>query len=150
MSAYLGLRFLHLVAAAVWLGGGLLAPLDVRASIGDAALHAGLMRRLRATATLMNWAALLTVLTGVALMWASGGFFAAPLRIHVGLALTLLTYAISRFLIRPVIMDLQRAVGRELPAAEAAALTRRFTVAVRVEDLTRVVVLVLMVFPISS
>jgi hypothetical protein len=144
------LKILHVAAASVWIGAGLTTSRDVRHTLSLGRPHLDeLMPRLRATAQLMNRSALVTVLSGLAIIFAVGGFARVPHRIHVGLALTLLAIAAGRFLIRPVIGEIARALKAPVPPAEAARLTARFRMGIGVEHALRLAVLVLMMYPFS-
>ena len=144
------LKICHFTAVAVWIGAGLGAPRDVRRTLLLGQPHTKeLMVRLKRTAQLMNGAALATIATGLLLVFAAGGFGRIPHRIHLGLALTGAVYLAGRYLIRPVIVQIAESTRRDLAPEEAHRLGRRFSAAVGVEDLLRLVVLVLMAYPFS-
>lgn len=150
MELYYLLKVFHVIVASVWIGAGLLAPRDVQQSLLAGPTHVpGLMGRLRTTARTMNASALLTVVTGVGLVLAGGGFQAMPLRIHLGLALTLAAYVVGRWAIRPRIVEIASCAQRELSTDEARSLARSFARAVNIEHGLRLAVLVLMVYPIT-
>jgi hypothetical protein len=145
------LKIVHVAAASVWIGGGLTTSRDIGRTLLLGPPHADeLMPRLRAMAQLMNRVALLTVLSGLAIVFAVGGFKSVPHRIHLGLLLTLLAVAAGRFLIRPAIGEIARAL-KAAPVAptEASRLLARFRVGIGVEHALRLAVLVLMIYPFT-
>ncbi len=144
------LKIIHVAAASVWIGGGLSAAPDIRRTLPLGPPHAGeLMARLRATASLMNRSALVTVLSGVVLVLVVGGFARVPHRIHVGLLLTMLAIVVGRWMIRPVIGEIARVSKGAVAAVEIDRIVGRFRVAVGVEHVLRLAVLILMVYPFS-
>jgi hypothetical protein len=144
------LKVLHLTAVAIWMGGSLTVPRDVRRTLGLGPPHtAELMPRLKGVAQLMNGAAGFTLLTGFALVVAAGGFANVPHRIHLGLFLTLLCYVAGRWLIRPVLGQLAVATKSTLSREDAEQLRRRLTRVLNVEHALRLAVLVLMVYPFA-
>jgi hypothetical protein len=134
----------------VWIGGGVTAPRDVRRTLLLGQPHLGeLMPRLRAIAKLMNVSALLTVVTGLGMIFAVGGFARVPHRIHLGLLLTLLAVAAGRWLIRPALGELAAVHKRTVTAEEADRIVAKFWLVNGVEHALRLAVLVLMVYPFS-
>jgi hypothetical protein len=144
------LKIIHIAAASVWIGGGLSATPDIRRTLPLGPTHAGeLMARLRATASLMNRSALVTVVSGIVVVFAVGGFARVPHRIHLGLLLTMLAIVVGRWLIRPVIVEIARASKGAPSGTEIDRIVARFRVAVGLEHALRLAVLILMVYPFS-
>ena len=151
MTLFLLLKTLHIAAASIWIGGSLNAPRDIRRTLplGQPFVRE-LMPRLRAIAQLMNLSALATVLSGLALVFAAGGFGRVPHRIHVGLLLTLLAVVAGRYLIRPVLGEIARAIqAPQVGQAQVDRIMVRFRVVNGVEHGLRLAVLVLMVYPFT-
>jgi uncharacterized membrane protein len=150
MTGFLILKVLHLVAAAVWIGGSLTAPSDIRRCLLAGPPHtAQLMPRLRAISKLMNMSALFTFITGVALVFAAGGFDRVPHRIHVGIFLTLAAVVAGRWLIRPVLKRIAAVIGAPVPPVEVDRIMVQFWAVNGVEHALRLAVLVLMVYPFA-
>lgn len=148
VTLFLTLKVFHLAAVAVWLGGGLAAPRDIRRTLELGQPHtAELMPRLRTISKIMNTSALFTVLTGLALVFAVGGFGQVPHRIHLGLALTLLAVVVGRWMIRPVLGEIAQATRRTVSSEETRRILAKFWAVNGVEHALRVAVLVLMTFP---
>jgi hypothetical protein len=144
------LKILHLAAVAVWVGGSLTAPRDVRMTLALGQPHLSqLMPRLRGTAELMNRSALATVVTGAALIAVAGGPMRVPHRIHLGLLLTLLAYAAGRWMIRPVLVQLAGLSKGPVTPDQAKQVYGKFATALNVEHALRIAVLVLMVYPFA-
>jgi hypothetical protein len=151
MTLFLALKIVHIAAASVWMGGGLNAPRDIRRTLPLGPPHVGeLMPRLQAIAQLMNLSALLTLVSGIAIVLVIGGFARVPHRIHLGLGLTLLAFVAGRYLIRPVLGEIARAIGAAPVTPEKVAqIMVRFRLVTGVEHALRLAVLVLMVYPFS-
>jgi uncharacterized membrane protein len=150
MIALFVLKILHILTAAAWIGGALTVPSDIRRTLLLGPPHSTvLLARIGAVARLMNLSALLTVVTGSAMVLVIGGFESVPRRIHVGLALTLLAIAAGRWLIRPAIAEIAEAAKTPVPAHDVSRLMTKFWVGNGVEHVLRVVVLILMVYPFA-
>lgn len=151
MTVLFSLKILHIAAASIWIGGGLNAPRDIRRTLTLGPPHpAELMPRLRAIAGLMNASALATLVTGLALVFAAGGFARVPHRIHVSLALTLLAFAAGRWLIRPVLGEIAHAIKTApVDSTTVDRIMVRFRLVNGVEHALRLAVLVMMVYPFT-
>ena len=145
------LKIVHIAAASIWIGGGLNAPRDIRRTLPLGPPHVGeLMPRLRAIAQLMNVSAGATLLSGLALVLAVGGFGRVPHRIHVGLLLTLIAFAAGRWLIRPVLGEIAQAIKTAPVTPEKLEhIMVRFRLVNGVEHALRLAVLILMVYPFT-
>jgi hypothetical protein len=147
---YVALRLLHLAAMILWLGGGLSVPVvaDIRRTL-EAGLAGGaaLSARLRTTTLLVVPSAVVVILSGVALLALRYGFSGAPHRFHLALALALSIFVVGGTQSAPAIKALERAfASADQAAAERAG--KKLIRCLRVEDLLRVSVLLLMVLPI--
>ncbi len=148
MTAWFAIKTLHLCAVAVWLGASLTVPSDIRRTLTLGLPHTELlMPRLRLVARIMNASALLTVVTGLALIAAGSGFALVPRRIWLSLGLTALAIVVGRWMIRPVIVELAQMTKRVNTPDEIERVMRRFHVANGLEHVLRLAVLVLMIFP---
>lgn len=144
MSMFALARFLHLLSMAVWVGGGLIAPLGVRRSLARGACsHGETFERLAATAPILIAAGLATVATGFWLIFLKGGFKAISPRIHVGLGLTLIIFAIGPF--TQASLTRLREAAASGDAARLEAQGRRFAYLAGVEEVLRIAVLTIMV-----
>ncbi|HKY64028.1 MAG TPA: hypothetical protein VJR29_11470 [bacterium] len=142
-------KIFHLAAMALWFGAAFSTPADVRRTLASPGSDIpALLQRLRLTAKIMNGSGLATLITGLILVQLLGGFAAVPLRIHLGLALTLLIFVVGRWMIRPAVVELSKAAREPGFAAVAGRISRKFSRAVALEHGLRIVVLVLMVYPI--
>ncbi|AUX26828.1 hypothetical protein SOCEGT47_073980 [Sorangium cellulosum] len=146
-EVYLTLRLLHLVFMAGWLAAGLSAPSDIRRTLALGRPHVdALVPRAQRSIKITQGAGYLTVLTGVGLIFAQGGFaFVAP-RIHAGFALALVALAIEAVLAEPAWRRIKKEIEGGGDLKEALASARRFSMAFGIGHLLRFVILVLMVF----
>ena len=146
---YSGIKFLHILAMATWIGAAAVAPLGMRRSLELGTGHAvECVRRLRAATTLIVIAALATVVTGFALMQFSGGWSGQPTRIRAGTGLTLLVFLLGATASRPTLNRLRAHFAAGGDAASARPLRRQFLSIAALEMSLRTVVLALMVFPL--
>jgi hypothetical protein len=145
---HLIIRAVHLAAMAIWLGGPIVATVDIKRAQSLGTKHifalAGRMRRLT---PLMIIAGLVTVVSGLGLMAEAGGWAHMPNRLQLGLALTVSTFFIGGTVIAPALLELTR-MDKEPPGeGRTRRIFRRFVVAHWVEIVIRGVVFALMVYP---
>ncbi len=139
------LRILHLFSMAVWVGSPLNAPGDIRRTLALGYPHAeALIPRIRQSARITMAAGLVTIATGLAVVFALGGFKAVPARIHIGMGLSLLTLLWGALVVDPAWRRIAKTIQARGDLAGAAVLSRRFTVRMGVEHLLRLSVIVLM------
>jgi putative copper export protein len=145
MSGFLALKLIHVLAMAIWIGGGIGYPRDVAESLGVEARPA-LVRRLQRASRVFIPAGFVTLLSGIALMLLAGGFSQMPLRIRLALPLTIAIFPVGGLVVNPVIVRLKNA--GELAAGEQRRLARRFRLGITIEQIAKLIVLSLMVLPI--
>ncbi len=120
MTLSLVLRFLHVLAAAIWFGSALFWPGALRRAIAAGTLAPALAQA-RSGAGLDLWAGLATVATGTVYMSPAGG---VPFRmgLGLGLGLALVRIVLLLALVRPALRRITAASGAgDLGAARAAA-----------------------------
>ncbi|NUO52741.1 MAG: hypothetical protein HOV80_28180 [Polyangiaceae bacterium] len=141
-----GLRLLHFLGMAVWFAGGLGIAGDVRKTIARGKPHTEiLVSRVSRALNIGSIAAVVTIGSGLGMVFGLGGFGAVGPRIHAGFGLAILTLAIEIMLLKPASFRLGDALstgdGRELrPLAGRIAMLAGITHALKL------VTLVLMVF----
>jgi hypothetical protein len=144
MTTFAIAKLLHLLAMSMWIGGGLLAVLDARRSLhGDRAQLEAFLERMRVAGRMLIHSGIVTLATGLWLIFLKGGFKAVSPRIHAGLAISIAIFAIGPFTLAKL-SRLREAVAAG-DAAAIAAMGRRFLSLAWVEEVFRVAVLVLMV-----
>jgi hypothetical protein len=144
MTTYAIAKVVHLLAVSLWIGGGLLAVLDARGSIRLGRPHVeAFVGRMKGAASALIIAGIIVVATGFWLIVLKGGFRAVSPRVHAGLGVTILVFAVAPFTLG-TLARLRDAAVRD----DGAAIQRlgwRFVRLARVEEILRLVVLVLMV-----
>lgn len=141
------LRLAHIGSMAFWLAGGVLVPGDIRRTVALGKPHTtALVARVNRSARITIGSAAATVLTGLALVFSQGGFGAMPVRIHIGLALTLATFAVGATLADPAWRKVEKILDADGDLDEARRHARRFMGAFGLEGLLKVIVLDLMIF----
>ncbi len=144
------LRLLHFLGMAVWFAGALGVASDVRKTIARGKPHTDhLAARVLRAISIGSVAALVTMGSGLGMIFAVGGFGAVGPRIHAGLLLALITLAVEIMVLKPAVDRLGAAIesgdGRELrPIAARIAMVAGITHALKL------VTLVLMVFRIGG
>jgi hypothetical protein len=138
-------RFLHILAASLWMGSALFWPGALRRALGaappqpDAAL-----RQARAAAGLDLGAGIATVVTGGALIWAAGG---NEIAVAAGLALALARLGLLLGVARPALARVEQAVAAgDVERARGAA--RRIPAYAGAAHLLWLAALAAMVFPV--
>ncbi len=121
MTALLLVKFLHILAAATWLGAALWMPGDVRRTLAQGLPCAeALPRRARPALSLDLWTGLATLLTGIALLALEGG--QPRIGVLVGFAAVLVRLVLLAAGMRPAYRRVEAALGAgDLAAAEAPA-----------------------------
>lgn len=142
---YLVLRFVHIGAMAAWFAPMLFLPGDVRRAIDGGDL-AALRGRLGRYGAVSGGAALLTLLSGIALIFTLGGFTAVPHSIHIGLLLGLVMWAFGAFGVGRAVRELDAAIAAGSSRETLAPFARRIGKSTGIFHLLWVVNLGLMVF----
>lgn len=145
-EVYSVLLLLHVLSMAVWFAGSFFTTSDIKKSLalGGAYLQP-MVARVNAAERLSLTSGMLTVITGLALIFAGGGFTAMPLRIHIGFALTIITFFVGALFASPTWRRIAGIVERNADINEAVALSKRMSMFMGIEHLLRTVVMVLMV-----
>ncbi len=145
MTALDAVKFLHILAAATWLGAALWMPGDIRRTLAQGTPFVGaLPRRARPALSLDLWTGLATLLTGIALLALEGG--QPRTGVLVGFGAVLVRLLVLTTGMRPAYRRVEAAIGAgDLAAADAPA--RRLGMLAGVGHLLWVVALAGMVFP---
>lgn len=143
---YFLLKFVHVTAMAVWLGGPPVAILGLRRTLGlGPGFALAAVERLIAVTPVFVAAALVTIVSGALLIFAAGGPAFVPTQILVGAGLTFPILVVGGTVVRPTLLALQAHFAAGGESASAEHLLRRFVWAHRTEQMLRVSVLALMV-----
>jgi uncharacterized membrane protein len=146
MTAYFAVKLVHILATAVWFGGGLFLPGDIRRTLALGRPHAdALVPRIKRVVPFLIGGGNLTLLSGLALVFIAGGFAAVPPRILVGLGLTVLLLGLGASVVAPTWNRIAHLVESGGDLAEAGRIARRFSVLNHVEHALWLAVLALMV-----
>lgn len=149
-SLYFAMKVIHLLGMAVWIGGSVVAHIDLQHSARLGAPHdRALLRRLELDTVAIVGSALVTVLSGFALIVAAGGVGHVRLQILAGAGLTFPIFALGAGLGRPTLRRLRAHFDSGGDSLGAQLLFRRFERVITVEMALRLAVLVLMVFPLG-
>jgi hypothetical protein len=148
---YLSLRFVHITFMALWIASGGFAGSDVRRTLatGDPAQVPLLRVRMQRFAILGGVSSLVTILTGIALIFALGGFGKVPVAIHVGLTLGVILGIVGGAGIGGTwrkIDALLGPAGAPSDPSAVAALVKRLSMHTGIFHLLWLTTLVLMVF----
>jgi uncharacterized membrane protein len=141
---------LHLLAMAVWFAGGLTLPSDIRKTLARGKPHTELLgARVNKVLSFATIGAVGTIATGLALFFSRGGFKANPPRFHAALGLSMVALALLFLGIRPAAAQLDRALASG-EGKDLRALSSRLAMFTGIDHLLKLVMLILMVFPLES
>ncbi len=144
---YPTLKLLHLLFMATWIGAVFFASGDVRRTLEAGPEHIPLMRdRVGRSLRIAAPSAALTILTGVALIFALGGMGRVPLGIHIGLATGLLAWFVSGAGIGQSWRKLSAGLDEGADPASLAPLVQRMKIGTMAFQTLWLLTLVLMVF----
>lgn len=130
------LKILHILSMAVWFGGALTITSDVRKTLALGKPHTQeLVGRVDRSVVLAMAFGVVTIATGVALIFQVGGFKAVSPRIHASLLLALIALAIEMMALRPAIARL----------TEDGAKPGKIAMFAGIGHLLKLVILVLMI-----
>ena len=140
------LRTVHLISMATWFAAALFMPGDVRRTLespnSDLELLRGRANRAVRLATVFSWA---TLLSGIALIFAVGGFGEVPPPIHISLLLALVAIGVGAGLgstWRKIDAELQKGTPRD----QVAPMAKKLAMFSGIFQLLWLVILLLMVF----
>jgi hypothetical protein len=140
-------KVIHLVAMATWFGPKLAVPADIRRCIaqGPAGLQA-MLPRLNLVQKITIAAALITLFSGLAMVFLYGGFGAVSPRIHIGLGLTLAIFGLGAFGVDRVWKRMRDIIVSGKDLEKLPQLERSLSRLMFAENVVWTAVLVLMVF----
>jgi len=141
----------HILSIAVWFGPKLLVPAEVRRAIGagDGAMTSA-VRGINLVQKVTIAASMVTLASGLGMIFLFGGFGAVPTRIHIGFAMTLAIFGVGAFGVDKAWKRIREAVTAGRPEADLETLARRLSHLMTVENILWLAVLVLMVFPLGQ
>lgn len=138
------LTIVHIAAAAAWFGHKLLIPGDVHASIRDVEGASRFVARIGRARRHGVVAGVITIGTGVWLVYEVFGFSETPVRIWVGLASALAIFLVAIAIARPAWKRIRSGMENGDPASAASGVVR-FRQSLMLENLLWVLALVTMV-----
>lgn len=143
---YKALIALHVLSMAVWFAGNLTMAGDVRRTISRGKPHTDILgARIERSLGIGAVAATFTLLSGLGLVFAKGGFGAISPMIHAGFALSLVVFATELLGLRPTVARL----GQTLTSGEAKdlkPLQGRIGMFTGIGHLLKLVIMCLMIF----
>src|SRR5580704_5366906 len=141
-------RLIHIFSIAVWFGPKLLVPADLRGAIRDGSMaFEASIRRVNLVQKVAITASMVALASGLTMIFLRGGFSMVDHRIHLGLGLTLLLFALGAFGVDKAWKRLRDGMRAGKPAPELLQLERRLSYVMTAENGIWFVVLILMVFP---
>jgi len=148
--AFSVVKLLHILSMAVWFGIGLSVASDVKRTLARGKPHTELLgARVGRTLLIAAVGGLATLATGIGLIVLSGGMKGVPPRIHAGLGLSIVAYALLLVVIRPLAARLDEVIAKGT-AEEATTLAKRLAMMTGIDHTLKLVVLVLMVLPLGG
>lgn len=147
---YYALRFVHLIFMATWFGSTLFTSGDIKRTLaaGPAGVPA-LRERVARSSRIAGLSALLTIVTGIALIFVLGGFGSVPPPIHISLVLALAAMAIGAGGIGGAWKKIEKRIDEGADPTSLGDLAKRISMLSGIFHLLWLVTLVLMVFRAS-
>jgi uncharacterized membrane protein len=144
--AYKALIALHLLSMAVWVGAALTISGDVRRTISRGKPHTDILAaRIERSLGINAVAATFTLLSGLGMVFAKGGFGAISPMVHAGFALALVVFATELLGLRPTVAKLGQTLANG-EAKDLKSMQARIAMFTGIGHLLKLVILVLMVF----
>ena len=138
-------KLLHILSMAVWFAVGLTVSGDVRRTLARGKPHTeALGARVGRTFLIAAIGGLATICSGIALIILSGGMKGVSPRIHAGLGLSIVAYALLLVVIRPSAARLEEVIAKGDNDA-ATAISKRLAMTTGIDHTIKLAVLVLMV-----
>ncbi|NND01316.1 MAG: hypothetical protein HKN91_00880 [Acidimicrobiia bacterium] len=134
------LKIVHVTVAAVWLGHKVLVPFDLRTVAAAGPESGDAVAKVEMASRIGQTSGLLTFFSGLALIYAVGGFGAVPSGIYVGAGIVIVMFVVGATVARPAWLGVKRSfdVGDTVGARQAAG---RLNTALLVEGVLWVVAL---------
>ncbi len=149
-NVFSAIRLLHFLGMAVWFASALSIGGDVRKTIARGKPHTDVLAdRVDRQINIGLIASLVTIGSGLGLIFALGGFASVGPRIHAGFSLALVTVAVEVLGLRPTVGRLRAALGAG-DGRDLRALTGRVAMFAGITHSLKLVTLVLMVFRIGG
>jgi hypothetical protein len=143
-------KLLHILAMAVWFGIGLSVASDVRKTLARGKPHTELLgARVGRTLMMEMGAGLITIVSGLGLIFLRGGMKGVPPRIHAGLGLAIVSYALLLVVIRPAASRIDEVIEKGDGNA-LRDLSTRLAMTTGIDHALKLVILVLMVVHIGG
>jgi uncharacterized membrane protein len=143
------LLLVHILSMAVWIAGSLSLPGDIRKTLARGKPHTEMLAgRMNRSLSIVTIAALFTIGTGFAMFFMMGGFKTMPHRYHAAIALAIIALGLLSFGIRPAASQIERALAAG-EGNDLRALSGRIGMLTGIDHLLKLVIMVLMVFPLE-
>ncbi len=144
---YLSLRLVHFISMGVWFGSNLLALRDIRTSLAAGPSNIGpLKARMQSGGMLATISGVITLLTGLALIFVLGGFKSVPRAIHIGLLTGIICAVVGGAGVGRTWFMIEKKLDAGADAASLAPLMKRIGMLSGIFQLLWLVTLILMVF----
>jgi hypothetical protein len=145
------LKLAHILFIATWFGAGLTYASDVRRTLEKGPPHTHLLAaRVGKSMAILAGSGAMAIATGLVLVFSLGGFASIPPRIHAGLGLTLILFAVQAAVLRPTWGRIASLLDTPSGLDEARKLAGRLGMLSGIGHLLWLVVLALMVVPFGG
>lgn len=146
--ALYALRIVHFVGMALWFAAAATIGSDIKRTLTRGKPHTEvLVQRVSRALAFQTLGGLLTVASGLGMIFGQGGFGAVRPTIHAGFGLALIALAVELLVLKPAVARLGEAL--EAGDAKAKSAPGRIAMLSGIGHLLKLVILVLMVFRAS-
>lgn len=142
---YFAIRIVHLLSMAVWFAAPLSVASDLKKNVARGKPHTDfVVARVERTLNIAGVGAVLTIVSGLGMIFSLGGFGAVSPRIHAGFTFALITLAVEFFVVKGTLSRLGTSLESENPR-DVQSLVKRFSMVTGITHLLKLIILVLMV-----
>ncbi|NUP06654.1 MAG: hypothetical protein HOW73_11420 [Polyangiaceae bacterium] len=149
-EVYYAIRIVHLLSMAVWFATPLTIVSDLKKSIARGKPHTDVVvSRVERQLSIATIGAILTILSGLGMIFSLGGFGAVSPRIHAGFTLALVVLTVEFFPLKGTVARLGESLASE-NARDAQPLVKRVGMFAGITHFLKLTILILMVIKIGG
>lgn len=140
------IKLFHIIFSSIWFSSAFFTPKDLRNTLEKGFPHTELLKtRVESTQKINVMAGLLTFVTGMGLIFASGGFKAVPVSIHISLLLTLGVVVMDLAVLNGIWQKIDEIINKNEDLEPAKKLAKKYSMFLGIEHSLRTIILILMV-----
>ncbi|MFN8673893.1 MAG: hypothetical protein U0457_17665 [Candidatus Sericytochromatia bacterium] len=140
------IKLFHIIFSSVWFASAFFTSKDLRVTLEKGSPHTELLKgRVNSVSKMNLISGIFTIITGIGLIFALGGFAAVPKAIHTSLLLTIIVLVIDLAVLNGIWNKIESIINKNESLEEAQKLSKKYSMFLGIEHLLRTIILVLMV-----